>query len=50
MHEASNNTEKGEPAKSACCGGHNHTGHDHPAIATDHHAHVQRPCATPSAA
>ena len=34
MHEASNSAEKGEPAKSACCGGHDHAGHDH-----SHHAH-----------
>ena len=40
MHEASNNTEEGETAKSACCSGHNHTGHDHSSHSQhDHHAH-----------
>ncbi len=29
MHKANSNTAKGEPAKSACCGGHHHAGHDH---------------------
>src|SRR6185295_10467706 len=37
MHEANSNAEKGEPAKSACCGGHNHAGHDH--ASHGHHAH-----------
>ena len=40
MHEArNNNTGKGEPAKSACCGGHDHAGHDHTSH-HDHHAHT----------
>jgi Cu+-exporting ATPase len=37
MHQANSDTAKGEPAKSACCGGHHHAGHDH--SSHGHHAH-----------
>ena len=41
MHQATNNTGKGEPARSACCSGHDHAGHDHTSHGHhDRHAHT----------